>query len=98
MTSKGHCITSSSLANISPWTQTSLHDFVETPRMHVSPQLGPGLFMWVLGSLCWKSFYNVNLENLLEDLDDISEKLMVDLLVFMLVWCAPFEVATSGLV
>jgi len=54
--------------------------------------------MWVLGSLCWKSFYNVNLENLLEDLDDISEKLMVDLLVFMLVWCAPFEVATSGLV
>ena len=54
--------------------------------------------MWVLGSLCWKSFYNVNLENILEDLDDISEKLMVDLLVFMLILCAPFEMATSGLV
>ena len=45
-----------------------------------------------------KRLYNVNLENLLEDLDDISEKLMVDLVVFLLVWCAPFEVAISGLV
>ena len=45
-----------------------------------------------------KRLYNVSLENLLEDLDDISEKLRLDLVVFMLVWCAPFEVATSGLV
>ena len=45
-----------------------------------------------------KSLYNVSLKNLLEDLDVISEKLMVDLVVFMLVWCAPFEVDTSGLV
>jgi len=64
--------------------------------MYVSSQLVPGLFTWILGSLRWKSFYNVNIENILEDLDDISEKLMIDLVVFMIVWCAPFDVATSG--
>ena len=45
-----------------------------------------------------ESLYHVSLENFQEDLDDISEKLMVDLVVFMLVWCATIEVATSGLV
>ena len=51
-----------------------------------------------LGSVCLESLYHVSLESLLKELDDISERLMVGLAVFMLVCCAHFEVATSGLV
>ena len=50
------------------------------------------------GSIWLESLYHVRLESCLEELDDISEKLMVGLVVFMLVRCAPFEVDTSGLV
>lgn len=43
--------------------------------------------------LGYESLYHVSLESHLEELDDISEKLMVGFVVFMLVSCAPFEVA-----